>query len=59
MEQQQCPLYASKINLDSCEACKEGSYCGLRLLISKVNRMEQRILQLERGGPTPYGNPVT
>jgi len=50
---EQCPLYTSKINLDACELCKEGSTCGIRLIVSRLNRLEQRIRQLERGGPKP------
>lgn len=50
---EQCPLYTSKIKLDECELCKERRTCGLWLLVSRLNRLEQRIRNVERGGPRP------
>ena len=48
-----CPLYISKVKLDECDLCKERSTCGLRLIVSRLNRLEQKIRNLERGGPRP------
>jgi len=48
-----CPLYFGKTSWDDCELCKERRTCGLWLIVSRLNRLEQRIRQLERGGPRP------
>ena len=48
-----CSLYSNKANWDDCELCKERRTCGLWLIVSRLNRLEQRIRQLERGGPRP------
>ncbi len=49
--QLQCPLYPSG-PLGKCEICDRSS-CGLRLLISRLNRLEVKVRNLERGGPRP------
>ena len=48
-----CPLYTSKVNLDDCDLCKERRTCGLRLVVSRLNRLETKVRNLERGGPRP------
>jgi hypothetical protein len=48
-----CNLYSNKTNWDDCELCKQRSTCGPWLIVSRLNRLEQRIRQLERGGPRP------
>ena len=48
-----CSLYTTKASWDDCELCKERRTCGLWLIVSRLNRLEQRIRQLERGGPRP------
>ncbi len=50
---EQCDLRNMKINLDDCELCKARRTCGLWLIVSRLNRLEQRLRQLERGGPRP------
>ena len=49
--QLQCPLYPSG-PLGKCEICDRSS-CGLRLLISRLNRLEVKVRTLERGDPRP------
>ena len=48
-----CPLYTSRVRLDDCELCKERRTCGLWLVVSRLNRLETRVRNLERGGPRP------
>ena len=50
--QLKCPLYPSG-PLGNCEICDKSSTCGLRLLISRLNRLEVKVRTLERGGPRP------
>ena len=48
----QCPYYSSG-PLGNCEICDKSNICGLRLLISRLNRLEVKVRSLERGGPRP------
>jgi hypothetical protein len=48
-----CPLYTNKIRLEDCDSCDERENCGLRLVVSRLNRLETRVRNLERGGPRP------
>jgi len=50
--QLKCPLYPSG-PLGNCGICDKSSTCGLRLLISRLNRLEVKVRTLERGGPRP------
>ena len=50
--QLQCSLYPSG-PLGDCEICDKSSICDLRLLISRLNRLDVKVRNLERGGPRP------